>query len=146
MCVCFFCFFFSYICKNRYCHSGLKLNYHVTGHRWTFAFASAWKNLVIATIGSVGMLFGPFALKSLNSIERTCLNQGKKPPPPYIPNTSWTLWWSAGPAKKIFSIYGIEPGHWPNELSIHKRSGRSGFNPRSHHTKDSKNGTWYRLA
>ena len=30
----------------------------------------------------------------------------------------------------------ILPGHWPNELSICQWSGRSGFNPRSSHTKD----------
>ena len=31
---------------------------------------------------------------------------------------------------------------WPNELSVHQWSGRPGFNPRSSHTKDLKNGTW----
>ena len=29
---------------------------------------------------------------------------------------------------------------------INQWSGRPGFNPRSHHTKDFKNGTWYLLA
>ena len=32
-------------------------------------------------------------------------------------------------------------GHCPNELSVHQWSRRLGFNPRSSHTKDSKNGT-----
>ena len=34
------------------------------------ATVSAWKNSVNATVGGVGMLIGPRALKSLNSIER----------------------------------------------------------------------------
>ena len=38
------------------------------GNGWTLA--SAWKNTVNATIGGVGMLIGPQALKSLNSIEK----------------------------------------------------------------------------
>ena len=34
------------------------------------ATVSAWKNSVNATVGGVGILIGPRALKSLNSIER----------------------------------------------------------------------------
>ena len=34
------------------------------------ATASAWKNSVNAKIGGIGMLTGPWALKSLNSIEK----------------------------------------------------------------------------
>ena len=34
------------------------------------ATASAWKNSVNATIGGVGMLIGPQALKTQNSIEK----------------------------------------------------------------------------
>ena len=34
------------------------------------ATVSAWKNSVNATVGSVGIIIGPRALKSLNSIER----------------------------------------------------------------------------
>ena len=37
---------------------------------WILATVSAWKNSVSATIGSVRILIGPRALKSLNSIER----------------------------------------------------------------------------
>ena len=36
----------------------------------------------------------------------------------------------------------------PNEngFSVRQWSGRPGFNPRSRHTKDFKNGTWYLFA
>ena len=30
---------------------------------------------------------------------------------------------------------------WPSAYSVHQRSRRSGFNPKSHHTKDFKNDT-----
>ena len=46
------------------------IKYHDTGNGWAFVLASAWKNSVNPTIGSVGMLIGPRALKSLNSIEK----------------------------------------------------------------------------
>ena len=32
----------------------------------------------------------------------------------------------------------IDPGHWPNDLSVHKWSWRAGFDPRSCHTKNQK--------
>ena len=35
---------------------------------------------------------------------------------------------------------------WPNEYSVHQWPGRPGFNPKSSHAKDVKNGTWFRLA
>ena len=55
--------------EHRYTHSkGIK--YHDTGNRWTLATASARKNSINTTIGGVGMLIGPQALKSLNSIEK----------------------------------------------------------------------------
>ena len=38
------------------------------------------------------------------------------------------------------------PAHWPSEWSVRKWSGRHGFNPRSRHTKNSKNCTWCNLA
>ena len=53
----------------RYIHSE-DIKYHDTGNGWTFFSASAWKNSINATIGDVGMLIGPRALKSLNSIEK----------------------------------------------------------------------------
>ena len=31
--------------------------------------------------------------------------------------------------------------HWPSGKSVRQWSGRPGFNPRLHHTKDFKNGT-----
>ena len=46
------------------------IRYHNTGNGCMLATASAWKNSVNATIGGVGMLIGPQALKSLNSIEK----------------------------------------------------------------------------
>ena len=51
--------------EHRYTHSE-DIKYHDTGNGWTLASTSAWKN---ATIG-VGMLIGPQALKSLDSIEK----------------------------------------------------------------------------
>ena len=36
--------------------------------------------------------------------------------------------------------------HWHNGYSVRQWPGRSGFNPWSSHTKDSKNGTWCLLA
>ena len=55
--------------EHRYTHSE-DIKYHDTGDGWTLATGSAWKNSVNATIGGVGMLIGPQALKSLNSIEK----------------------------------------------------------------------------
>ena len=41
-------------------------------------------------------------------------------------------------------LFGL--AHWPSGYSVHQWSGRPGFNPRSRHTKDFKNGTLYLLA
>ena len=49
---------------------GEDIRYHDTGNGWTLATVSAWKNSANATTGGVGMLLGPQALKSLNSIEK----------------------------------------------------------------------------
>ena len=49
--------------EHKYTHSE-DIKYHNTGNGWTLANASAWKNSVNATIGGVGMLIGPRALKS----------------------------------------------------------------------------------
>ena len=46
------------------------IKYHQTGNWWTLATVSAWKNSVNATVGGLGMLIGPKAIKTLNSIER----------------------------------------------------------------------------
>ena len=46
------------------------IKYHETGNGWTLATLSAWINSVNATVGGLGMLIGPRALKTLNSIER----------------------------------------------------------------------------
>ena len=55
--------------EHRYFHSE-DIKYPDTGNGWTFVSASAWKNFVNAAIGGVGMLIGPQALKSLNSIDK----------------------------------------------------------------------------
>ena len=55
--------------EHRYTHTE-HIKYHDTGNGWTLATVSAWKNSVNDTVGGVGMLKGPRALKTLNSIER----------------------------------------------------------------------------
>ena len=55
--------------EHRYTHTE-DIKYHQTGNGWTLATVSAWKNSVNATVGGVGMLIGPRAIKTLNSIER----------------------------------------------------------------------------
>ena len=55
--------------EHRYTHSK-NIKYHNTGNGWMLATASVWKNSVNATIGVVGMLIRPQALKSLNSTEK----------------------------------------------------------------------------
>ena len=55
--------------EHRYTHSK-DIKYRDTGNGWTLATVSAWKNSVNATIRGVGIVIGPRALKSLNSIER----------------------------------------------------------------------------
>ena len=55
--------------EHRYTHSD-DIKYHDTGNGWTLATVSAWKKSVNATVGGVGILGGPRALKSLNSKER----------------------------------------------------------------------------
>ena len=44
--------------------------FHETGNGWIVVTVSAWKNSVNASVGGVGMLIGPRALKTFNSIER----------------------------------------------------------------------------
>ena len=58
-----------FIQEHRYTHTK-DIKYHDTGNGWTLATVSALKNSVNATVGGVGMLIGPRALKTLNSIER----------------------------------------------------------------------------
>ena len=53
----------------RYTHTE-DIKYHETGNGWMLVTVSAWKNSVNASVGGVGMLIGPRALKTLNSIER----------------------------------------------------------------------------
>ena len=55
--------------EHRYMHTK-DIKYHETGNGWTLVTVSAWKNSVNASVGGVGMLIGPRALKTLNSIER----------------------------------------------------------------------------
>ena len=55
--------------EHRYTHTE-DIKYHETGNGWTLATVSAWKNSVNAAVWGVGMLIGPRALKTLNSIEK----------------------------------------------------------------------------
>ena len=55
--------------EHRYTHTE-DIKYHETGNGWTLVTVSAWKNSVNATVGGVGILIGPRALKTLNSNER----------------------------------------------------------------------------
>ena len=55
--------------EHRYTHTE-DIKYHETGNGWSFATVSAWKNSVNAAVGGVGLLIGPRALKTLNSIEK----------------------------------------------------------------------------
>ena len=55
--------------EHRYTHTE-DIKYHETSNGWTLVTVSAWKNSVNAAVGGVGMLIGPRALKTLNSIEK----------------------------------------------------------------------------
>ena len=55
--------------EHRYTHTE-DIKYHETGNGWMLVTVSTWKNSVNASVGGVGMLIGPRALKTLNSIER----------------------------------------------------------------------------
>ena len=55
--------------EHRYTHTE-DIKYHDNGNGLTLATVSAWKNSVNATGGGIGILIGPRALKTLNSIER----------------------------------------------------------------------------
>ena len=55
--------------EHRYTHTE-DIKYHETGNGWMLVTVSAWKNSVNASVGGVGLLIGPRALKTLNSIER----------------------------------------------------------------------------
>ena len=50
--------------EHRYTHTE-DIKYHDTGNGWTLATVSAWKNFVNVTVGGVGILIGPRALKTL---------------------------------------------------------------------------------
>ena len=55
--------------EHRYTHTK-DIKYHETGNGWMLVTVSAWKTFVNPSVGGVGMLIGPRALKTLNSIER----------------------------------------------------------------------------
>ena len=55
--------------EHRYTHTE-DIKYHETGNGWSLVTVSAWKNSVNAAVGGVGLLIGPRALKTLNSIEK----------------------------------------------------------------------------
>ena len=59
------------ICIQEYRYIHCKdIKYRDNGNGWKLVSASAWKNSVNAMIGGMGMLIGPWALKSLNNIEK----------------------------------------------------------------------------
>ena len=55
--------------EHRYTHTE-DIKYHETGKGWSLVTVSAWKNSVNAAVGGVGLLIGPRALKTLNSVEK----------------------------------------------------------------------------
>ena len=55
--------------EHKYTHTE-DIKYHETGNGWSVATVSAWKNSVNAAVGGVGLLIGPRALKTLNSVEK----------------------------------------------------------------------------
>ena len=55
--------------EHRYTHPE-DIKYHETGNGWSLVTVSAWKNSVNAAVGGVGLLIGPRALKTLNSVEK----------------------------------------------------------------------------
>ena len=55
--------------EQRYTHTE-DIKYHETGNGWSLATVSAWKNSINAAVGGVGLLIGPRALKTLNSVEK----------------------------------------------------------------------------
>ena len=55
--------------EHRYTHTE-DIKYHETGNGWSLATVFAWKNSVNAAVGGVGLLIGPRALKTLNSVEK----------------------------------------------------------------------------
>ena len=56
--------------EHRFYHPEHELKYHKFEKGWTFVSTTAWKNARNSTIGGVGILLSPFALKSLNKIEK----------------------------------------------------------------------------
>ena len=56
--------------EHRFHHPDLELKHTDVGKGWTVISASAWKNSQNATIGGVGILLSPKALKSLQNIEK----------------------------------------------------------------------------
>ena len=56
--------------EHRFYHPDLDLKYNDVGRGWTLISASAWKNSTNATIGGVGILLSPKAMKCLNNIEK----------------------------------------------------------------------------
>ena len=55
--------------EHRYMHTE-DIKYHEIGKGWSLVTVSAWKNSVNAAVGGVGLLIGPRALKTLNSVKK----------------------------------------------------------------------------
>ena len=56
--------------SHSYYHCDLDSKCNDTSNEWTFVSSCAWKNLINATIGGVGMLLSLHALKSLNNVKK----------------------------------------------------------------------------
>ena len=55
--------------EHRHYHEDIPVKYHQVGKNWTLITSTAWKNSTGATIGGIGILLSPNALKALNSVE-----------------------------------------------------------------------------
>ena len=59
--------------EHRFFHDDIDIKYQDIAKHWTFISSSACKNSVNSSIGGVGILLSPTALRSLNSIEKNQL-------------------------------------------------------------------------
>ena len=131
--------------EHRYTHNE-DIKYHNTGNGWTLATVSAWKNSVNATLGGVGILIGPRALKSLNSIERI---QHRMMVPTFNGNPRATSPTNVSEETELVAFYDelssllrSIPKH--NELVIggdmNAQIGKNGSNKYSLHNTSNRNG------
>ena len=92
--------------EHRYTHTE-DIKYHETGNGWSLATVSAWKNYVNAAVGGVGLLIGPRALKTLNSVEK-------------IQPRMMAATFNGNPRATIISCYSPTNVSEENEIVTHK--------------------------